>query len=695
MKDSSKEPRRANLRRLLNPRSVALVGGRTLAPAIEMLRRARFPGQVRVVNPFLPEIGGVRCVPAIADLPEAPDAVFVSVNRRLTVDAVRDLEALGAGGAVCFAAGFGEMGEEGRRLQAELVRVAGDLAVVGPNSNGLLNRLDRLALWPMADHEPEPLERGPAIISQSGGIANAFVRDRRGLAPAVIASTGNQVLLDVADWLAVLGGDPRITAIGIFMEGPGDVAALAEAAEVTRRRNLPVVVLKSGRSALGAEMALTHTGALAGDDDMFEALCDRLGFTRVRSLPQLLETLKALSAWGDRLRGNRMAVLTASGAARALFADAAEDNGIALPAVSAEVAARLRPQLPEFAHVSNPLDHNAYYTGMDVLSLENEPALFECFRTMLEDDYDVAVMNADGGDAEEGSPSLRAWIRAARETGTQAAIVATMPDYMSPNAHRLCREAGIAALQGLDDAVAAIAAAVRQGARRGVPQDDLAILPPAVGPGGTRVLNEEESKALLAAAGVPFPRRRFVGPEAVGAAAHAIGFPLVLKAVSAEVPHKNRFGAVAVGLGDGAAVDTALAAMAARFSAAGIVPEGYMVEEMVAGAVAEIIVGIKSSHIYGHALILGQGGVDVEKAKDARVLLLPASRGAIERALAGLGVTAGLDPAIRARVADVAEAIAGHAVARSETLVALDVNPVIVAGDGRVLAVDALIETGA
>src|SRR5690606_36363133 len=138
---------------------------------------------------------------------------------------------------------------------------------------------------------------------------------------------------------------------------------------------LPVVVLKSGRSALGAEMALTHTGALAGDDDLFDALCERLGFTQVRSLPQLFETLKALGTWGDRIGGNRMAVLTASGAARALFADAAFDHGIALPPVSDRVAAALRPQLPEFAHVSNPLDHNAYYTGMDVLSLENEPAL--------------------------------------------------------------------------------------------------------------------------------------------------------------------------------------------------------------------------------------------------------------------------------------------------------------------------------
>lgn len=690
-----RQARRANLRRLLSPGSVALVGGQALAPSIEMLRRAGFGGDIRVVNPFRREIGGIPCVPTIADLPEAPDAVFLGVNRKLTVEAVRDLAARGAGGAVCFAAGFGEMGEEGRRLQADLVAAAGDLAVAGPNSNGLLNRLDRLALWPMADHDPAPVDRGPAIISQSGGIAYAFVRDRRGLAPAVIASTGNQVLLDVADWLAVLGEDPRVTAIGIFMEGPGDVAALAEAAEATRRRNLPVVVLKSGRSALGAEMALTHTGALAGDDDLFDALCERLGFTRVRTLPQLLETLKALGAWGDRLRGNRMAVLTASGAARALFADAAFDNGIALPAVSDSVAAALRPQLPEFAHVSNPLDHNAYYTGMDVLSLENEPALFECFRTMLQDGYDVAVMNTDGGDGEGGSPTLRAWIRAAQETGTPAAIVSIMPDEMSGHVHRLCREAGIAALQGLDDAVAAIAAAIRHGARRDAPREDLTILPPAPAFGTTRILNEEASKALLEAAGIAFPRRCFVPAEDVIAAARGIGFPVVLKGVSAAVPHKNRFGAVAVGLSDAAAVEAALAAMAARFADAGIAPEGYLVEEMVTGAEVELIVGIKSSRIYGHALILGQGGVDVEAAGKAVALLLPATRGAIDRALAGLDLTASLDPAARARVGDIAEAVAAHAVANRTTLAALDLNPVIVARDGRVVAVDALIETGA
>jgi acyl-CoA synthetase (NDP forming) len=690
------EKRRLNLRRLLKPRSVALVGGRTLAPSVEMLRRAGFEGRIDIVNPSHAEIAGIACVPTIDDLPEAPDAAFLNVNRHLTIEAVAALARRGAGGAVCFAAGFGEMGENGKSLQGRLVAAAGDLAIVGPNSNGLLNRLDRLALWPMNDHEPYAVESGAAFISQSGGIAYAFVRDRRQVRAAVVASTGNQALLDVADWLAVLGEDPRITTIGIFLEGPGDVAALSEAAKVTRARGVPVVVLKSGRSALGAEMALTHTGSMAGDDHLFDALCDRLGFTRVHTLPQLLETLKAMNVWRGRLPGNRMTVLTASGAARALFADAAADAGLALPAPSAATAASLREQLPEFAHVSNPLDHNAAYTGMVGLSLENEPALYECFRTMLADGYDIGVMNSDGGDGPLGSPSHKAWVRAAKDTGVASALVTTMPDYISENAHRICRENGIAALHGLEDGVAAIAAVVRHSQRLAASGGGEIGLPRAiVADGGSQIIDEWQSKATLEAAGVAFPARRMVQRGQVAGAAAAIGFPVVLKAVSPLLLHKNKVGAVAVGLADEAALAAALDRMEQALCAAGIRPDGFLVETMVSGAAAEIIVGVKASRIYGHALVIGAGGVDVEHLRDSAVLLLPATRAMIETAIAGLRTAKSLSEPARKRLADIAVAVGAYAMANRQTLVSLDINPVIVMREGDAVAVDALIETRA
>lgn len=686
------EKRRLNLRRLLKPRSVALIGGRALAPSVEMLRRAGFEGRIDIVNPSHAEIAGIACVPTIDDLPEAPDAAFLNVNRHLTIEAVAALARRDTGGAVCFAAGFGEMGESGKSLQGRLVAAAGDLAIVGPNSNGLLNRLDRLALWPMNDHEPYAVESGAAFISQSGGIAYAFVRDRRQVRAAVVASTGNQALLDVADWLAVLGEDPRITTIGIFLEGPGDVAALSEAAKVTRARGVPVVVLKSGRSALGAEMALTHTGSMAGDDHLFDALCDRLGFTRVHTLPQLQETLKAMNVWRGRLPGNRMTVLTASGASRALFADAAADAGLALPAPSAATAASLREQLPDFAHVSNPLDHNAAYTGMVGLSLENEPALYECFRTMLAGGYDIGVMNSDSGDGLE-SPSLKAWVRAARDTGIASALVTTMPDYISENAHRICRENGIAALHGVEDGVAAIAAVVRHSQRVAAATDgDIGLPEAVVADGGSQIIDEWGSKAAMEAAGVPFPDRRMVARGEVTSAAAAIGFPVVLKAVSPLLLHKNRIGAVAVGLADGAALAEALDRMEQALCAAGIQPDGFLVEKMVSGAAAEIIVGVKASRIYGHALVIGAGGVDVEHLKDSTALLLPSTRAMIEAAIGGLRTTKNLTEQAKSRLADIAEAVAAYAVENRRELVSLDINPVIVTRDGDAVAVDALIE---
>jgi acyl-CoA synthetase (NDP forming) len=690
------EKRLDNLRRLLKPRSVALIGGASLAPALEILRSSGFRGTVHVVNPKYAEIGGVRCVPTIADLPEVPDAAFLAVNRHLTVAAVEALADMGAGGAVCFAAGFRELGVEGRELERRLIEGAGDLALLGPNSNGLLNRLDGVALWPMNDHQPVRQSSGVALVSQSGGVGSLLVRDRRGIAPAIIASTGNQTLLGPAEWLTVLAPDPRIRAIGLFIENPGDVANLSIAAAAVQRHDLPVVALKSGRTALGMQLAATHTGSMAGEDELFDVLCDRLGFIRVRSLPQMTETLKALSAWRS-LPGRRVVVATSSGAACALYADAAAEYALELPRPSREMALRLRPQLPEFAHVSNPLDHNAAYTGSVGLTLENEPALTECFRTLLSDECDVALMHSDWTDfGPQGSPVMRAWITATRETGTPAALVSLMPENMSRDAQELCRSHGLAALQGLDEALFAVAAAVRFGERSRAAAGEPSVLPlpePVRFPASGRVWNEWDSMQWLSPHDIPFPRRERCGADAVGEAVRRVGFPVVLKAVSAALPHKHQVGAVAVGLTDAAQVMSALERISAALGAAGIEPDAFLVAEMVEDSIAELIVGVKSSSVYGHALIIGAGGIGAEHLNDSAALLLPTSAASIRAALDRLRVAKALNETMRAAVSHIAGAVAQFAMLHRDRLVALDLNPLIVTRAGRVVAVDALVET--
>jgi acyl-CoA synthetase (NDP forming) len=688
-----------NLHRLLKPKSVALVGGAALAASLEILKASGFLGTVYVVNPKYAEIGGVRCIPTIGDLPEAPDATFLAVNRRLTVTAVETLAAMSAGGVVCFAAGFRELGSEGQELERRLVEGAGDLALLGPNSNGLLNRLDGLALWPMNDHSPVRQSSGVALVSQSGGVGSLLVRDRRGLAPAIIASTGNQTLLGPADWLAVLATDPRIRAVGLFIEEPGDIAGLSVAAQIAQSRSLPVVALKSGRSRLGMQLAATHTGSMAGDDELFDVLCDRLGFVRVRSLPQMTETLKALSAWGH-LGGKRVVVATSSGAACALYADAAADCGLELPTPSPAMALKLRPQLPEFAHVSNPLDHNAAYTGQVGLTLENEPALTECFRTLLSDRFDVALMHSDWTDfGPQGSPVMRAWITATREAGTPAALVSLLPENMSRDAQELCRSNGIAALQGLDEALFAVAAAARRGERGTAASGEtgesgeLALAEPVKFLESPRVWNEWDSMQWLSSDEIPFPRRERCAAHDVARAAERIGFPVVLKAVSAALPHKHQVGAVAVGLTDGVALQSALNRMSSALQAADVEPEAFLVAEMVEDSIAELIVGIKSSSVYGHALLMGAGGIGAEHLQDSAALLLPTSAASIRGALDRLQIAQALTDTMRAGVCRVAHAVAKFAMAHRERLVALDLNPLIVTRAGRIVAVDALIET--
>jgi len=527
-------------------------------------------------------------------------------------------------------------------------------------------------------------------------VGSLLVRDRRGVAPAVIASTGNQTVLGPAEWLTVLAPDPRIRAIGLFIEGPGDIASLSIAAGVVQRRGLPVVALKSGRTELGMQLASTHTGSMAGDDELFDVLCDRLGFVRVRSLPQMTETLKALDAWGH-LSGRRVVVATSSGAACALYADAAADCALELPKPSAEMALRLRPQLPEFAHVSNPLDHNAAYTGQVGLTLENEPALTDCFRTLLSDDFDVALMHSDWTDfGPQGSPVTRAWITATRESGTPAALVSLMPENMSHDAQNLCRSNGLAALQGLDEALSAVAAAARLGERStaaaGAPGES--VLPrPVEFHAGRRIWNEWDSMQWLSTADIPLPRCERCAEHDVGEAAGRVGFPVVLKAVSAALPHKHEVGAVAVGLADNARLQAAVGRISGTLRAAGIQTDGFLVAEMIEDTIAELIVGIKSSPVYGHALIIGAGGIGAEHLRDSAALLLPASPASIRRALDRLHVARVLDEAMRAAVSRIAVAVAEFATAHRERLVALDLNPLIVTRAGRVVAVDALVET--
>ncbi|MFO1147244.1 MAG: acetate--CoA ligase family protein [Alsobacter sp.] len=676
---------RTPLARLLSPRSIAVVGGREAAEVVRQCERIGFAGPIWAVNPRRDEVAGRPAVPTVEALPEAPDVAFVAVPREATVEAVAALARKGAGGAVCYASGFAEVGPAGAALQARLVAAAGEMAMLGPNCYGMINALDGAALWP-DQHGMTPVERGVAIVTQSGNIGLNLTMQARALPVAILATVGNKARHDMGDFVEALAADPRVSAIGLHLEGLTDVAGFARAARAALERGVPVVVLKTGRSEVGAALTLSHTSSLAGADALYDALFARSGVARADDLPLFLETLKILHVHGP-LAGRRISSMSCSGGEASLVADLAEAHGLQTPPLAAADQARLEGLLGPRVPVANPLDYHTYIWA-------DLPASTACFAAMLGAGFDVNLLvldlpRADRCDASTWLTTLEAFEAAAAGTGAPAAVVSSLPETLPEEACRRLIGKGIVPLQGLGDALAAIGLAAGIGEARARKRE--ALLPPLAPSGPARMLDEPSAKAALAAFGLPVPRGEVVRPAQAAAAAARIGYPVVLKAVSGSLAHKTEAGAVRLSLHGPADV-----AAAARDLA--LLSDRLLVEAMQADVVAELIVGVTRDPTFGPTLTVGAGGVLVELLADARTLLLPASRDDVEAALRSLkawrllqgyrgrpagDVTAAVEAVLA--VARFAEAHAGR-------LLELDVNPLLVLPEGRgAVAVDALV----
>ncbi len=565
-----------------------------------------------------------------------------------------------------------------------------------------MNRLDRLALWPVPSHDPQPVERGAAILSSSGGVLFNYALEQRSVPAAVMVSMGNQAVVDFAAVMDVLVDDPRITAIRLFAEDIGDPVRFCDAAARALARGLPIVALKTGRTRRSAALAATHSGAMVAADDMVDALFRRCGVIRVRSLPELDETLKMLTI-PSRPKGRRTAVLTISGGEKALTLDAAEGLALDFAEPSAAAVEALERQIPDYASVSNPFDFNPYYSGDDVLALDNPATLARCFETLLGDGYDVALFLVAMRRVEEGGARVRddvyglaadVFAEVCARLGVSGAVASVMPENLPFAARRRLAAGGAAPLMGLEDALRAVDAAIRWEERRARSAGRDLRLPADPGAAAARtLLDEAASKTALAAFGLTVPPARIAATsEEAAAAAEALGGPVVLKALDPVFAHKARQGGVALGLGSADAARQATQAMRARLAAGGHELRRVMVERMVEGARAEIILGVKHEPRFGHALIIGRGGVDAESLGRPDLLLLPAAPEEVARFATESAALDGHSDAARAAVAAAAQAIAAYCAENRERLVGLDVNPLIIDREDRATAVDALIE---
>lgn len=685
-----------NLRRLLSPRHVAFIGGQRLASTIGYCVAAGFTGEIWPVNPTYDEIGGKPCFKSLADLPAAPDASFIAVPRELTVEMVRQLSAMGAGGAVCYAAGFAEVGGEGIALQKALIEAAGDLAAVGPNCYGLLNYVDGVAMF-ASGFGGGRTERGIAIVAQSGNLALNLTQNDRSVPLAYVITAGNQAVLKLADYIDVLAEDKHVSAIALYIEGLDDMPGFSRAVLKARGNGKQVVAFKAGRSELGAKLAMSHTSSLAGSDKLYDALFARLGVIRVDTIAGLLETAKLLSVCGVP-RGARLGVFTCSGADNLMTADLAARHGVALPELSPAQTASLRAELPHFASVSNPLDYNTSLWG-------NREALTRCFSTVMQGDVDAGMLIIDYPPTDpvgqrDCDRSVDALLAACHAAGGKTALVASdLSELIPATARSRMIALGCAPLQGLESAIAAFGAAANRAGQSAAPDLALPDLPPA--PESPILREEWDCKQRLAKFGLKSPDGRFVAMDELGQAASEIGFPVALKLGRPALAHKTEAGAVALNLRSVEDVERAARAMAesvARYKP-GLKPERFLVEKQVVGAVAELIVGVNRDPQFGLVMVVGMGGVLVELVEDAATLLLPTSRETVADALGRLKVAKllkgyrGKPAGDMAAAIDAIMAIAAFADAHRDRLVELDVNPLMVLPEGA-MAVDALIVMG-
>ena len=681
---------RSPLARLLSPGSIAVIGGREAQEVMRQCDRIGFAGTLWPVNPKRAEMQGRRTFASVAELPEAPDASFIAVPRAALVEVVAALAGRGAGGAVCYAAGFAETGAEGAALERDLVARSGDMALTGPNCYGHINYLDGAALWP-DQHGGQRVARGVAIVTQSGNIGQNLTMQRRSLPLALLVTVGNKAKGDMADYVNAFLDDERVTAIGLHIEGLADIPAFDRAAARARAQGVPIVVVKTGRSATGAAIALSHTASLAGEDRLYDALFARNGVARAPDLSVFVETLKYLHVHGP-LPGRAVSCMSCSGGEASLAADLACLHGLATPALPAHVqtglAAVLGPRVP----LANPLDYHTYIWGDAVLQTA-------CFRAMLRGRFDASLLVLDfpRQDRCEGAAwdvTMRAFAAAARVEHAPACLVSSLPETLPEAQGGWLLEQGIAPMQGLGEAFAALGLAAGIGEAWGRERPAEAAPPDRLLWSGLEQLSEAQAKAALAAFGLAVPAHRVARQAGVAAAAREIGLPVVVKALSRDIAHKTEAGAVRLNLATPEEAARAAVAMAH-------LADEFLVERMHGGAVAELIIGVARDPQFGLTLTIGAGGVLVELLEDAVTLLLPVQRDEVARALAGLKVSR-LLTGFRGRAAgDVAAAIdAVMAVARfadwnNTSLQELDINPLLVmpAGQGAIVA-DALIRIG-
>jgi len=670
----------AGLDRLFRPKSVAAIGGGYWARSIiEQCRKIGFQGAIYPIHPKATAVDGIPVYRTLADLPETPDAAFICVNRNATIDVVRELSRMGAGGAVCFASGFLESQAEtqdGASLQAELVSAAGDMPILGPNCYGFVNYLDQVCLWP-DQHGGIPLDGGVAIITQSSNIAINLSMHTRALPITYLMTAGNQAKVSMVDLARFVLADQRVTALGMHIEGLGDPNDFLQLAQDAHAMGKGIVVIKVGASDHAQATMISHTASLAGSAAGASAIFERLGVAQVQDLTTFMDTLMLLHHVGP-LNGDTVATISCSGGEASLMADLGQAVGVEFPDLVPNQRDALRAALGDKVALANPLDYHTYIWG-------DGAAMGRCYSAMMLGDQDATILVVDFPRADRCSQS--AWdcviegveyahAQSDRVLILAASLAENMPEHVAERLGAL----GIPCLNGLRESLEAVkaAAAVGQGIQNDHPlwissQSETSV-----------TLSETEAKAALSLSGLKVPAARVVSLDDIDKQGD-FPFPAVLKAQG--LAHKSDEGGVALNL-------TSLDAV--KSAAENMGRDNFLMEQMITGPVCEILVGVIADPAHGFVLTLAAGGVMTEILKDSTTLVLPVTHQNVAQAFQRLKIAPilngyrGQAAVDMAALVDAVMSVQSYVQQNMNDVLEVEINPII-ATPTTAIAVDALI----
>lgn len=663
------------LKRLMRPRHLVVMGGRWAEAVITSCREMGFDGAVWPVHPTRTDIGGYPAYQSLADLPEAPDAVFLGINRNASIEIVRELADMQAGGVVAFASGFAEV-EDGQSLQDDLIEAAGEMPVLGPNCYGLINYLDGALLWPDV-HGGTRVDRGVAIITQSSNMSINLTMQDGGLPIAYMMTLGNQAMVGMADLIEAAAEDDRVTAIGLHIEGIRDAGHFAEAVKIAKDKGKPLVAIKAGASEGAQKMTFSHTASLAGSHAVSTAFLKRLGIGVIDSIDGFLQALGWLHLFGG-IEDPSILTLSCSGGEASLIADTAERHGIPMPLLSKEAEAEIRKTVNPLVTVSNPFDYHTFDWG-------DRERLTKTFTAAMKAGQGISILiidfpSAHLGRGEDWVLAIEAWHDALSEVGGKTAVLASLPECLPPKQTKWLMEHGIMPARGFDTGLAALAAAHGASAPSGFKPRGLKALKAE-----PQTITEAEAKAMLSSYGVKTPQG-ITAESLEDALAFTANHRAVMKISGAA--HKTEQSGVILGVEGGDATKAAWQ----KLSQHGAV----LVEEMIDDTVAEVIVGVARDPVLGLHMIIGTGGIMTELMRDTSLIMMPFDRADVKDALEGRMVKTLMDGfrgqpmGDEAALIDLIMAVQDFVMDHEDSLDELDLNPVLVRPSGAV-AVDALI----